>query len=104
ISGTAVQAQYYPQDRDRDYRRDRDDDRNRRNDDWRRRNGGYGNNSQVAYQQGYQDGIYTGQNDGSRGQSYNPQRSHYFEEAGFGNFGEVYRSGFVKGYAAAFRV
>lgn len=118
MSSTAVQAQYWPQDRDRDYRRDRDDDRNRRNnDDWRRRNGGYGNYSQAAYQQGYQDGIYTGQNDGSRGQSYNPQRSHFYRNghgSGGGYYGnngrygdrqfeQAYRQGFLQGYDQGYR-
>jgi hypothetical protein len=122
VSSTAVQAQYWPQnqDRNRDYRRDRDrddDDRYRRdrrnNDDWRYgRNGGYGNYSQMAYQQGYQDGIYTGQNDGQRGQSYNPQRSHFYRNGHgdgggyYGNNGRygdrqfqaAYRQGFLQGY------
>lgn len=118
VISTAVQAQYYPQDRDRDYRRDRDDDRYRRNnDDWRRRNGGYGNYSQVAYQQGYQDGLYTGQNDGSRGQNYNPQRSHFYRNGHgdgggyYGNngrygdrqFEQAYRQGFLQGYDQGYR-
>src|ERR1051326_9221436 len=92
VSRSSVQAQWWPQnrDRDRDSRRDRDDDRHRRrNDSWRRRNGGYGNYSQMAYQQGYQDGLYTGQNDGRRGQSYNPQRSHFYRN-GHGNGGGYY--------------
>ena len=61
-------------------------------------------NSDKAYSQGYRDGEKTGAADLKNQRTFNPQRSHYFEEAGFGNFGEVYRSGFVKGYAAAFRV
>ena len=145
VTSTSVQAQWYPQnrDRDRDYRRDRDrddddryrdrdyrrdrdrddDDRYRRNrnqnDDWRyRRNGGgYGNYSQMAYQQGYQDGIYTGQNDGARGQSYNPQRSHFYRNGhgdgggyygnngryGDSQFKQAYRQGFLQGYDQGFR-
>src|ERR1051326_9458121 len=62
VSSSSVQAQWWPQnrDRDRDYRRAREDDRDRRdNDSWRRRNGGSGNYSQMAYQQGYQAGLYT---------------------------------------------
>jgi hypothetical protein len=118
VSSTSVQAQWWPQnrDRDRDYRRDRnqnDDDRYRRdrnqNDDWRYRRNGGGNYSQMAYQQGYQDGIYTGQNDGQRGQSYNPQRSHFYrnghgDSGGFGRYGnsyqfqQAYRQGFTQGY------
>lgn len=61
------------------------------------------NNSDQAYNQGYNDGIKTGRNDGKDRKSYNPQRSHYYQEAGFGNFGEVYRSGFLRGYDNGFR-
>lgn len=61
------------------------------------------NNSDAAYDQGYQDGSKTGRNDAKDRKSYNPQRSHYFQEAGYGNFGEVYRSGFLRGYADAYR-
>src|ERR1044071_1037412 len=61
-------------------------------------------NSDKAYSQGYRDGQKTGAGDLKNHRSFDPQRSHYFQEAGFGNFGEVYRSGFVRGYAAAFRV
>ena len=61
------------------------------------------NNSEAAVNQGYDDGLKTGEGDAKHRRSYNPQRSHYYEEAGFGNFGEVYRSGFVRGYDAGFR-
>jgi len=137
VSSTAVQAQSpYPQDRDRDYRRDQDRDRDYRrdqnrdrdydrnrsqNDDWRnRRNGGYGNNGrygnnggyQMAFNQGYQDGVFTGQNDSARGQNYDPQRSHFYrnghgDNGGYGNNGrygdryqdqQAYREGFLQGY------
>ena len=137
VSSTAVQAQWpYPQDRDRDrdYRRDRDRDRDQdrdrdyrrdrdrdrdydrnrnQNDDWRyRRNGGYGNNGgyQIAFNQGYQDGLYTGQNDSARGQNYDPQRSHFYRNGhsdnGYNNgrYGDryqdqqAYREGFLQGY------
>ena len=102
ISGTTVQAQWrrddrdHGRDRDRSNRRDRNsDDRYHRNDRYRRddryrrndgygnyggygSNGRYGNNGyQVALNQGYQQGLYTGSSDAQRGQSYNPQRSHY---------------------------
>ena len=60
-------------------------------------------NSDAAYNHGYQDGIKTGVGDAKHRRSYDPQRSHYFQEAGFGNFGEVYRSGFAHGYADGFR-
>lgn len=61
------------------------------------------NDSDKAYNQGYKDGLKTGQGDAKHDRTYNPQRSHYYQEAGFGNFGEVFRSGFLKGYADGFR-
>jgi len=60
-------------------------------------------NSDAAYGHGYKDGLKTGAGDAKHRRSYDPQRSHYFQEAGFGNFGEVYRSGFAHGYAEGFR-
>ena len=57
--------------------------------------------------QGYEDGLYTGANDGRRGQSYNPSRSHFFRSATGGytaRFGDrdvykqAYRDGFMRGY------
>jgi len=59
--------------------------------------------SESALNQGYRDGLKTGQGDTKNRRSYDPQRSHYFQEAGFGNFGEVYRQGFVRGYAEGYR-
>ena len=59
--------------------------------------------SDAAYNQGYHDGVKTGEGDAKHRRSYDPQRSHYFQEAGFGNFGEVYRSGFAHGYADSYR-
>ncbi len=59
--------------------------------------------SDAAYNQGYRSGLKTGVGDVKHHRSYDPQRSHYFQEAGFGNFGEVYRSGFVRGYASGYR-
>ena len=124
VSSSSVQAQWWPQNqnRDRDYRRDRDRDddyrRDRnRNDDWRRRNGGYGNVNQIAANQGYQDGLYTGQSDAQRGQNYNPERSHFYrnghgENGQYGNNGrynngyqyqQAYRQGFLQGYDQGFR-
>lgn len=61
------------------------------------------NSSESAYNQGYQDGLKTGSNDEKDRKSYKPERSHYFQEAGYGNFGEPYRSGFVRGYADGYR-
>ena len=133
VSSTAVQAQWN-RDRDRDYRNDRRDrDRdynrnrdNRRNDQYGRNGGygnggygnggygGYGNISQVAINQGYQDGIYTGSNDAQRGQNYNPQRSHFYRNGhgnngGYGSYGngyqyqQAYREGFLRGYNDGFQ-
>jgi hypothetical protein len=122
-SSTAVQAQW-PQNGDRDYRRDRrdrdrDGDRNRdyRRNDQYGRNGGYGNINQVAVNQGYQDGLYTGSSDAQRGQNYSPQRSHFYRNGhgnngnygGYGGYGnnyqyqQAYRSGFLQGYDQGFQ-
>ena len=113
-------------DRNRDGNRDRRDwnrdrsARNRDRGDWNRdrrvyttpRNYGYyGNGSGYGYgngygygaaaqSQGYQEGFYTGQSDASRGQSYDPQRSHYFRnQRGNG----AYENGFLRGYAEGWR-
>ncbi|HEV8135100.1 MAG TPA: hypothetical protein VGP85_10505 [Pyrinomonadaceae bacterium] len=113
-SGTA-QAQYpdyrrdqypdYRRDRDRDYRRDRDD-RYRRNDRYDDRYG-YNNSYQIAQQQGYREGLSTGAADAQRGQSYDPQRSHFWKngsdgyDSRYGNKGQykqVFRNAFVQGY------
>jgi len=69
---------------------------------------GYYNNyvfgsSESAYDQGYRDGLKTGENDARRRQSYDPERSHYFRDAGFGNYSGEYRDGFVSGYERGFR-
>jgi hypothetical protein len=56
----------------------------------------------AAENQGYHDGLKTGSSDARRGQSYNPERSHYFQDAGFGNFAEAYREGFSRGYRDGF--
>lgn len=133
VSSSAVQAQWWPnttrqqqrnrdyrRDQNRDYRRDRDDDwrrrnRNRNDEDWRYRgNSGYGNISQAAVNQGIQDGLYTGSRDAQRGQSYNPQRSHFYknghgDNGGYGRYGnsyqyeQAYRQGFLRGYDQGFR-
>ena len=114
LSSVTVQAQY-PWGRDRQDRRDRDrdrDDRNRR-DDRNGRSGGYGYNVyQIAQSRGYQDGLNTGASDGQRGQSYNPQRSHYYQNATYGynssygnknGYKQAYRDGFLRGYQEGFR-
>jgi len=100
------QDPYYGRNRDQDYRRDRD--RDYRRDD-RNRNGGYGNYSQVAFNQGYQDGLYTGQSDGARRQNYNPQRSHFYRnghsDGGSSRYtdAQAYRSGFLQGYQQGYQ-
>jgi len=61
-------------------------------------------NSDEAGSQAYKDGFKTGKDDGKKEKSFDPQRSHYFKEAGFGNFAEVYRSSFSRGYDEGYRV
>ena len=61
-------------------------------------------NSEAAVNQGYSQGFKTGKDDGKKSKSYDPQRSHYYHDAGFGNFAEVYRSGFSRGYQDGYRV
>ena len=61
-------------------------------------------NSDSAVNQGYKDGFKTGRDDGKKSKSFNAQRSHYYHDAGFGNFAEVYRSGFSRGYQEGYRV
>ena len=58
--------------------------------------------SEKAYSQGYKDGLKTGDSDGRKGKSFDPERSHYYQEAGFGNYGEIYRNGFSNGYRAGY--
>lgn len=60
-------------------------------------------NSDDAGNKGYENGFKTGKDDGKKAKSYDPQRSHYYKEAGFGNFAEVYRSSFSRGYQEGFR-
>ena len=69
---------------------------------------GYNNNyvfgsSESAYDQGFRDGLRTGENDARRRQSYDPERSHYFRDAGFGNYANEYRDGFDRGYERGYR-
>ena len=58
--------------------------------------------SEAADSQGYHDGLKTGASDARRGQSFDPERSHYFKDSGFGNFAGDYREGFSRGYSAGF--
>ena len=101
---STASAQNWPYNQDPYYRQ-----QNRRDDRYGR-NGGYNNMYQIAAQQGYQDGLYTGQNDAARRQNYNPQRSHFYrnghgDNGGYGNYGrnsyqfqQAYRQGFMQGY------
>jgi len=60
--------------------------------------------SDSAVGQGYKDGLKTGKDDGKKAKSFSFERSHYYQEAGFGNFAEVYRSGFARGYQDGYRI
>jgi predicted acetyltransferase len=60
-------------------------------------------NPEKAASEGFKDGLKTGRGDAKNRRTYDPHRSHYYQEAGFGNFGEVYRAGFLRGYADGFR-
>ncbi len=132
MSSLTAQAQYpqypdrdgqYRRDRDRDWRRNRDRDRDwdrdrdRRDDRYGRNRGygnygRYGNTYRYAEDRGYQDGLNTGSSDANRGQSYDPQRSHYYRNAtygydsSYGNKGaykQAYRDGFLRGYEQGYR-
>ncbi len=59
--------------------------------------------SDRAANQGYHDGLKTGQSDVEHRRSYDPERSHYFHDAGFGNYASAYREGFARGYSDGFR-
>lgn len=61
------------------------------------------NNSEQAAQKGYEQGVKTGEEDGRKNKSFSFERSHYYKEAGFGNFGEVYRRYFARGYENGYR-
>ena len=60
-------------------------------------------NSDEAVSQAYKDGFKTGKDDGKKNKSFDPQRSHYFKEAGYGNFAEIYRPNFSRGYQDGYR-
>jgi hypothetical protein len=60
-------------------------------------------NGEEAVNQAYKDGFKTGRDDGKKAKSFSPERSHYFKEAGFGNFAEAYRTGFSRGYQEGYR-
>jgi hypothetical protein len=60
-------------------------------------------NGEDAVNRAYKDGFKTGRDDGKKAKSFSPERSHYFKEAGFGNFAEDYRNGFSRGYQQGYR-
>jgi hypothetical protein len=60
-------------------------------------------NSEKAVNSGYKQGFKTGRDDGKKAKSFSYERSHYFQEAGFGNFGDAYRNGFTNGYQEGYR-
>ena len=111
VASSTAQAQYYPQypgTRDRVYRDDRYRDDRYRND----RNGRYDNGYQIAREQGYRNGLSTGAADAQRGQSYSPQRSHFWKNgtdgysSRYGNRGQykqVFRDAFVQGYRQGYQ-
>jgi len=59
--------------------------------------------SESAVKKGYEHGFKTGKSDGKKAKSYKPERSHYYHDAGFGNYAEVYRSAFSNGYSDGYR-
>ncbi|HKC64819.1 MAG TPA: hypothetical protein VKB86_14345 [Pyrinomonadaceae bacterium] len=103
-------------DKDRDRNRDRDRDeqaRVRRNSNiYRSQNYGGTSYGADAYDRGYQDGLFTGASDARRGQSYDPERSHFYRRGASGFFSslsyhttdrESYREGFMRGYEEGYR-
>lgn len=64
-----------------------------------------------AYELGYNDGLYTGANDGRRGQTYDPERSRFHKRpVGYhpnkGNradYEQAYRDGFLRGYREGYQ-
>ena len=60
-------------------------------------------NPEKAFSQGHEDGFKVGKGDAKNHRTYKPERSHYYSDAGFGNYGEVYRRGFARGYAEGWR-
>jgi hypothetical protein len=65
-----------------------------------------------AYEQGYEDGLQTGANDAWRGQSYDPERSHFYRHGAGGflsifgsraSYASAYRDGFLRGYEEGYQ-
>jgi hypothetical protein len=59
-------------------------------------------NSEEAARKAANQGYKTGEEDGRKSKSFSFERSHFYKEAGFGNFGEVYRKNFARGYENGF--
>jgi hypothetical protein len=73
--------------------------------------GSYGYSSN-AYEQGYQDGLYTGASDARRSQTYDPSRSHFYQHGAGGflsifgspaSYSQAYRDGFLRGYEEGYQ-
>jgi hypothetical protein len=86
----------------RQYAESYGDGRYRNDSDYENRNDGDYENSGYNNQQvtrGYEQGLSIGATDGSRGQSYSPQRSRYYQNAPT----QAFREGFVRGYDEGYR-
>jgi hypothetical protein len=112
IASTSVQAQWRDRDRDDRYERDRDYRRDRDRDYRNNGRNGYGYGYENARQQGYSYGMNVGAADAQRGQSFNPQRSHYWKDgdAGYnssygnrGQYRQIFRSAFEQGYREGYQ-
>ena len=68
-------------------------------------------NSLDAYDLGYNDGLYTGANDGRRGQTYDPERSRFYKRTpGYhpnkgsrDAYQQAYLDGFLRGYREGYQ-
>jgi len=64
-----------------------------------------------AYDRGYENGLFTGANDARRGQTYDPERSHFYDDTpGYQSimgsrdvYRQAYRDGFLRGYREGFQ-
>lgn len=59
-------------------------------------------NTGVAYNQGYRDGLYAGENDVLNGRPYNPELSSYYVNSNRFRYSAGYRNGFIRGYARGY--
>jgi hypothetical protein len=73
--------------------------------------GGY-QYSSNAYERGYHDGLLTGARDARSGESYDPERSHFYRNGSYGFFStfgnrgiyqQAYRDGFLRGYQEGYQ-